>query len=82
MLAVTRLATYHPNVLQKDIHTIIGALVYEVKNLRSSVARSAIFTLGELFVRMKKQVEPVRFSARSTISIHTNMIEFFLSLPD
>ncbi|KAI1302330.1 hypothetical protein HDE_02580 [Halotydeus destructor] len=36
----------------------LGALAYEVKNLRSSVARSAIFTLGELFVRMKRYVEP------------------------
>lgn len=59
MLAITRLATFHPNVLARDIHTIVGALVYEVKNLRSSVARSAIFTLGELFIKMKKHVEPV-----------------------
>jgi hypothetical protein len=33
------------------------ALVYEVKNLRSSVSRSAIFTLGDLFSKAKKQIE-------------------------
>lgn len=61
MLAVTRLATYHPGILASEIHTVIGALIYEVKNLRSTVARSAIYTLGELFVRMRRFVEPVRW---------------------
>lgn len=59
MLAITRLATYHPNILQKEMHIVTGALVYEVKNLRSTVARSAIFTIGELFVKMRKQAETV-----------------------
>lgn len=59
MLAITRLATYHPTVLTKDLHTIVLALVYEVKNLRSSVSRSAIFALGDLFVKLKKQIESV-----------------------
>ncbi|RWS17552.1 protein FAM179B-like protein, partial [Dinothrombium tinctorium] len=58
MLAITRLASFHPSVLQKELHIIILALVYEVKNLRSSVSRSAIFTLGDLFTKMKKQIEP------------------------
>lgn len=59
MLAISRLATFHPSVLAKDIHTVILALVYEVKNLRSTVARTAIFTLGDLLVKMKRHVEPV-----------------------
>lgn len=59
MLAISRLATFHPSVLAKELHTVILALVYEVKNLRSTVARSAIFTLGDLLVKMKKHVEPV-----------------------
>ena len=59
MLAISRLATFHPSVLAKDIHTAILALVYEVKNLRSTVARTAIFTLGDLLVKMKRHVEPV-----------------------
>lgn len=59
MLAISRLATFHPSVLARELHTVILALVYEVKNLRSTVARSAIFTLGDLLVKMKKHVEPV-----------------------
>ncbi|RWS29895.1 hypothetical protein B4U80_11286 [Leptotrombidium deliense] len=58
MLAITRLASFHPQVLQKELHIIVLALVYEVKNLRSSVSRSAIFTLGDLFKKMRKQIEP------------------------
>ncbi|XP_015791082.1 TOG array regulator of axonemal microtubules protein 1-like isoform X2 [Tetranychus urticae] len=58
MLAVTRLASFHPSVLQKDFHSVIVSLVDEVKNLRSSVSRSAIFTLGDLFSKMKKSLEP------------------------
>lgn len=59
MLAVTRLASFHPYVFQKDLHTVVVALVDEVKNLRSSVSRSAIFTLGDLFIKIKRFIEPV-----------------------
>lgn len=58
MLAITRLATYHPNILQRELHTIVQALVYEVKNLRSTVSRSAIYTLGDLLTKMKRSIEP------------------------
>lgn len=58
MLAVTRLATFHAHHLARDQHQIVTQLIHEVKNLRSTVARSAIFTLGELFARLRSQVEP------------------------
>ena len=58
MLAITRLATYHPSILQRELHTIVQALVYEVKNLRSTVSRSAIYTLGDLLTKMKRSIEP------------------------
>lgn len=59
MLAVNRLALFHPNVLKKELHTIVLALAYEVKNLRSTVARSAIFTLADLLQKMKGHIDPV-----------------------
>jgi hypothetical protein len=59
MLAITRLATFHSHSLLKDQHQMVLALVNEVKNLRSTVARSAIFTIGELFAKLKSQIEPV-----------------------
>lgn len=59
MLAITRLAKYHPRVLEKELHMVVLALVYEVKNLRTTVSRSAIFTLGDLLVKMRKPIEAV-----------------------
>ena len=58
MLAITRLATFHSHSLLKDQHSVVTRLIQEVKNLRSVVSRSSIFTLGELFSRLKTQVEP------------------------
>lgn len=59
MLAVVRLATFHPHYLMRDQHQISLALVNEVRNLRSTVSRSAIFAIGELFAKLKSQIEPV-----------------------
>ncbi|KPM05457.1 protein FAM179B-like protein [Sarcoptes scabiei] len=58
MLAVVRLATFHPHHLIKDQHQIALALASETRNLRSTVARSSIFTIGELFAKLKSQIEP------------------------
>ena len=58
MLAVVRLAQFHKEYLNKELHQLVQHLVKEVKNLRSTVARSAIFCLGELFRLLKVQVEP------------------------
>jgi hypothetical protein len=60
MLAIARLATFHPTILIKNqLHSMIRALVAEVKNLRSAVSRSAIFTIGELFAKLGPHLEPV-----------------------
>jgi hypothetical protein len=67
MLAISRLAAFHSHILARDLHTVVLALVYEVRNLRSTVARSAIYTLGDLLVKMKKQIEPVREGYATTL---------------
>ena len=59
MLAVVRLATFHPQYLIRDQHQIALYLISETRNLRSTVSRSAIFTIGELFQKVKSQLEPV-----------------------
>lgn len=59
---IQRLAKNHPDVVQSHLHPIVLALLTEVKNLRSSVARAAIIAVGDLFVSLKKNVEPVSFS--------------------
>lgn len=79
MLAISRLAAFHPYILSRELHTVVLALVYEVRNLRSSVARSAIYTLGDLLVKMKKQIEPVCFplTYRSNI-VYLRVMSFTL----
>ncbi|GFY55547.1 TOG array regulator of axonemal microtubules protein 2, partial [Trichonephila inaurata madagascariensis] len=55
---IQRLAKSHSDVLQMQLHPVVLALLTEVKNLRSSVARAAILAIGDLFVALKKNVEP------------------------
>ena len=62
MLAITRLSTFHPNILKRELHTVVLALAYEVKNLRSTVARSAIYTIGDLLTKMRGYVDLVKAS--------------------
>ncbi|KAF8766748.1 TOG array regulator of axonemal microtubules like protein [Argiope bruennichi] len=55
---IQRLSKSHPDVLQLQLHAVVLALLTEVKNLRSSVSRAAILAIGDLFVTLKKNVEP------------------------
>lgn len=58
---IQKLAKIHPDVVQAHLHPVVLSLLTEVKNLRSSVARAAILAVGDLFVSLKKNVEPVSF---------------------
>ncbi|KFM56839.1 Protein FAM179B, partial [Stegodyphus mimosarum] len=55
---VQRLAKNHPDILLSQLHAVVLALLTEVKNLRSSVARAAILATGDLFLFLKKNMEP------------------------
>ncbi|XP_035233165.1 TOG array regulator of axonemal microtubules protein 1-like [Stegodyphus dumicola] len=55
---VQRLAKNHPDILLSQLHPVVLALLTEVKNLRSSVARAAILATGDLFIFLKKNMEP------------------------
>ena len=74
MLAVNRLAVFHPNVLKKELHTVVLALAYEVKNLRSTVARSSIFTLADLLKKMKGHIDPVRTVRKNCFGFCSKLI--------
>lgn len=58
MLALIRLASYHQQLVLGHLHEIVSHTTNETRNLRSTVARSAIFTLGDLCAKLKRQVEP------------------------
>lgn len=58
LLALIRLASHHQQVLGSHLHEVVIKIAQETRNLRSTVARSAIFALGDLSAKLKRQVEP------------------------
>lgn len=67
---IQRLAKGHPEVIQAHLHPVVLALLTEVKNLRSSVARAAILAVGDLFVSLKKNIEPVSLANLHLCILH------------
>ncbi|XP_067119800.1 TOG array regulator of axonemal microtubules protein 1 [Centruroides vittatus] len=57
MQMISRLANCHADTVKGQLHSINIALLSEVKNLRSSVSRTAILTIGELFLKLKRNME-------------------------
>ncbi|XP_067943298.1 TOG array regulator of axonemal microtubules protein 1-like [Watersipora subatra] len=53
-----RLAMFHADVILPSAHSITLALIAEVKNLRSQVAKLAVIGLGDLFINLKKALDP------------------------
>ncbi|XP_028994743.1 TOG array regulator of axonemal microtubules protein 1 isoform X2 [Betta splendens] len=51
------LAHYHSDVLQDKLHEVCLCVIQEVKNLRSSVSRVAVCTLGDLYTHMEKAMD-------------------------
>lgn len=58
ILALIRLVTFHQPVFLAHLHEIIGKIVTETRNLRSTVARSAIFALGDFSAKLERSIEP------------------------
>jgi hypothetical protein len=54
MNIIRRLSVYHEETVINNIHSIVLALLQEVKNLRSQVARFALLTFGDLFNNLKR----------------------------
>ncbi|XP_068577661.1 TOG array regulator of axonemal microtubules protein 1-like isoform X2 [Cebidichthys violaceus] len=51
------LAHYHSDTLQGRLHDVCLFLIQEVKNLRSSVSRVAVCTLGDLYTHLEKAMD-------------------------
>ncbi|KAL7379612.1 hypothetical protein ABVT39_002392 [Epinephelus coioides] len=51
------LAVYHSDTLQGRLHDVCLSLIQEVKNLRSSVSRVAVCTLGDLYTHLQKAMD-------------------------
>lgn len=57
MNIIRRLSAYHEDLTINNIHTIVLALVAEVRNLRSQVSRFGLITFGDLFSHLKKNMD-------------------------
>lgn len=62
MTKIRRLAHHHTDVLMASVHSVTLALISEVQNLRSQVARYAIITLADMFSTLKRSMDPVSVS--------------------
>lgn len=67
--SIRRLTVYHKEVLLANLHPVIVALLTEVKNLRSQVARLAIVCMGDLFVHLMKNMDTVSTSIFQFMSL-------------
>lgn len=55
---IRRLTRFHAHIFNPPVlHTVILAVVKEVKNLRSQVSRLAIVCFGDMFTRLKKGMD-------------------------
>nr|XP_040054780.1 TOG array regulator of axonemal microtubules protein 1 isoform X2 [Gasterosteus aculeatus aculeatus] len=51
------LANFHSDTLQGSLHDVCLCVIQEVKNLRSSVSRVAVCTLGDLYTHLEKAMD-------------------------
>lgn len=58
ILALIRLVTFHQPLFLNHLHEIVGRIVAETRNLRSTVSRSAIFALGDFCAKLERLIEP------------------------
>ncbi|KAK6621262.1 hypothetical protein RUM43_011568 [Polyplax serrata] len=58
LTSLVRLLRHHPAIVLSQLHPIIVALGRQIKNLRSQVARVACQASAEMFLILKRNVEP------------------------
>lgn len=58
ILALIRLVNHHQQLVLSHLHEVTQRLAQETKNLRSTVARSAIYALGDFCSKLKRLIEP------------------------
>lgn len=83
LTSLLRLLKHHPAVVLSHLHPIIVALGQQIRNLRSQVARAACQASAEMFVSLKRNVEPVsKFLTCSILFflIKTHILSFFFSV--
>ena len=62
---IRRLVKFHPEVITDQTHTVVVAVMNEVKNLRSSVSKLAIMCMAEMFQELKSAMDKVSSVVKS-----------------
>ncbi|XP_061599844.1 TOG array regulator of axonemal microtubules protein 1 [Cololabis saira] len=57
LMSLRSLAHYHSDTLQVRLHEVCLSVIQEVKNLRSSVSRVAMCTLGDLYTHLQRNMD-------------------------
>ncbi|XP_042356730.1 crescerin-like protein che-12 [Plectropomus leopardus] len=55
---IQALAQHHSEILKTKLHEVCLVLIEQVKNLRSAVACAAMNTVAELYIHLKKAMDP------------------------
>jgi len=58
ILALIRLVTHHEQIVLAHLHEVVARVSLETRNLRSTVARSAIYALGDFCAKLGRSIEP------------------------
>ncbi|BFZ12426.1 hypothetical protein BsWGS_15464 [Bradybaena similaris] len=53
-----RLSMHHPDTVLASLHQIVLAITNEAQNLRSQVSRLAMKAIGDMFLHLKRQMDP------------------------
>ena len=56
--SVRRLSIHHGSLIEGHLHTIIRSVIKAADNLRSAVSKNAILTLQDMWIGMKKAMDP------------------------
>ena len=56
---IRRLSTFHQDEVVGQMHTVVVAVLNEVKNLRSSVSKMAINCMGYMFQELQQALDKV-----------------------
>lgn len=58
LTSLVRLVRHHPAAASAHIHALVAALARHIRNLRSQVARAACMVASEMFILLKRTLEP------------------------
>ena len=56
--SVRRLSIHHGNLIEGHLHTVVRSVIKAADNLRSAVSKNAILTLQDMWIGLKRAMDP------------------------